>query len=156
MPTQTVTVITGLVKKKQKKGTAPVHLSLNCSFTYVAGRHHEDVKMVGEPWSTSSSRFETMLDQHQTALRFGQDVGVSNPPDDTWSAVRQQQKTISDASVGHELRNSSPPFEGPGCDWEASKLSKMTIDSNSERMRLLTSRTRSALPRTGSVLAPAV
>jgi hypothetical protein len=130
--------------------------------------------MVGDPRSADTSRFETVLEQQQqTDSRFRQGEDVSNPDEYNWSdsasndemiveisksivrcAVREQQKNSSDFSVEHELRNSSPPFEGPRCDTEL----PMTVGSESDLLQPLSSRTRNALPRTGSVLGlpPAV
>jgi hypothetical protein len=121
------------------------------------------MKMVGNTTCTSSSRFETVLNKELAVLSFGQDEQVQNIADGTWgdscsddeisnsivgSAVRDQLK---DASVKYGLRTSSPPFNGPGCDSEASRFPEMSKDTDSELLQQLTSRTRSTLPRSGSV-----
>jgi hypothetical protein len=108
-----------------------------------------------------SRQFEAALDRHETSWKTRlSEHDLNNHWDDSTfdreirksfscCGVKEQQKS---ASVEHELRVASPPFEGPRCDSEASRFSDMSIDSDGEQSESLKSRTRSALPRTGSMI----
>jgi hypothetical protein len=118
--------------------------------------------MVGDTKSTSSSRRGTVLEQHETSFRVGHNEEGRKSAGDTWDDSSFDDEICKSISAEHEhriftifeheLRTSSPPFGGPGCDSEASIFPEMSIDSNFGQLQLLTSQTRSKLPRTGSVL----